>query len=115
MLPGMDGFAVARSQRRSKISTPVIMLTARDATSDIVLGWIVESTTISRNHSPSRRTSTSASLSYRMADLELDPLTHAASRSGVSITLTRTEFLLLEFMMRNPRVVLRRDTIINAV
>jgi DNA-binding response OmpR family regulator len=50
-----------------------------------------------------------------MDDLELDPLTHAASRSGKPINLTRTEFLLLEFLMRNPRIVLRRDTIINAV
>jgi DNA-binding response OmpR family regulator len=126
MLPGMDGFAVARSLRHSKVSTPVIMLTARDATSDIVLGLdsgvddyltkpFAFEELFARLRALGRRTSTSASLSYRMADLELDPLTHAASRSGVSITLTRTEFLLLEFMMRNPHVVLRRDTIINAV
>src|SRR5580698_10195542 len=38
MLPGMDGFTVARSLRNSRISTPIIMLTARDATGDIVRG-----------------------------------------------------------------------------
>ena len=102
------------------------MLTARDATSDIVLGLdsgvddyltkpFAFEELFARLRALGRRACTSASLSYRMADLELDPLTHAASRSGVSITLTRTEFLILEFMMRNPHVVLRRDTIINAV
>ena len=63
----------------------------------------------------SRRAPTSPTLSYRLEDLELNPLTHAASRSGREITLTRTEFLLLEFLMRNPHIVLRRDTIIDAI
>lgn len=126
MLPGIDGFTVARSLRNAKISTPVLMLTARDATTDIVCGLdsgvddyltkpFAFEELFARLRALGRRTATSASLLYRIADLELDPLTHTASRSGISITLTRTEFLLLEFMMRNPHVVLRRDTIINAV
>lgn len=126
MLPGMDGFAVARSLRNSKISTPMIMLTARDATTDIVRGLdsgvddyltkpFAFEELFARLRALGRRITTAASLSYRFEDLELDPLTHAASRSGVPISLTRTEFLLLEFMIRNPHVVLRRDTIINAV
>jgi DNA-binding response OmpR family regulator len=126
MLPGMDGFAVARSLRNSKVSTPMIMLTARDATTDIVRGLdsgvddyltkpFAFEELFARLRALGRRITTAASLSYRFEDLELDPLTHAASRSGVPISLTRTEFLLLEFMIRNPHVVLRRDTIINAV
>jgi DNA-binding response OmpR family regulator len=126
MLPGMDGFAVARSLRNSKVSTPMIMLTARDATTDIVRGLdsgvddyltkpFAFEELFARLRALGRRIITAASLSYRFEDLELDPLTHAASRSGVPISLTRTEFLLLEFMIRNPHVVLRRDTIINAV
>lgn len=126
MLPGMDGFAVARSLRNSKVSTPMIMLTARDATTDIVRGLdsgvddyltkpFAFEELFARLRALGRRITTAASLSYRFEDLELDPLTHAASRSGVPISLTRTEFLLLEFMMRNPHAVLRRDTIINAV
>jgi DNA-binding response OmpR family regulator len=126
MLPGMDGFTVARSLRNSRISTPVIMLTARDATSDIVRGLdsgvddyltkpFAFEELFARLRALGRRTTASASLSYRLEDLELNPLTHAASRSGVPISLTRTEFLLLEFMMRNPHVVLRRDMMINAV
>ena len=126
MLPGLDGFGVAKSLRAAKISTPIIMLTARDATSDIVRGLdsgvddyltkpFAFDELFARLRALGRRTTASASLLYRIDDLELDPLTHAASRSDKPINLTRTEFLLLEFLMRNPRIVLRRDTIINAV
>jgi DNA-binding response OmpR family regulator len=126
MLPGVDGFSIARSVRDSKISTPIIMLTARDATRDIVRGLdsgvddyltkpFAFEELFARLRALGRRTISSASLHYRMDDLELDPLTHVASRSSRPINLTRTEFLLLEFLMKNPHVVLRRDTIINAV
>jgi DNA-binding response OmpR family regulator len=126
MLPGIDGFAVARSLRNSRVSTPILMLTARDATRDVVRGLdsgvddyltkpFAFEELFARLRALGRRTTTSASLSYRIDDLELDPLTHAASRNGRPISLTRTEFLLLEFMMRNPHAVLRREVIINAV
>jgi DNA-binding response OmpR family regulator len=126
MLPRLDGFGLARSLRASKIFTPIIMLTARDATSDIVRGLdsgvddyltkpFAFEELFARLRALGRRTATSTSLRFSIADLELDPLTHAASRSGRPIHLTRTEFLLLEYLMRNPRIVLRRDTIINAV
>ncbi len=126
MLPGIDGFTVARSLRDSKISTPILMLTARDATRDVVRGLdsgvddyltkpFAFEELFARLRALGRRTTSSASLSYRIEDLQLDPLTHAASRNGRPISLTRTEFLLLEFMMRNPHVVLRREAIINAV
>jgi DNA-binding response OmpR family regulator len=126
MLPGIDGFAVARSLRDARISTPILMLTARDATSDVVRGLdngvddyltkpFVFEELFARLRALERRRHTPTSLLYRVADLELDPLTHAASRAGRPISLTRTEFLLLEFMMRNPHAVLRRDAIINSV
>jgi DNA-binding response OmpR family regulator len=126
MLPGIDGFTVARSLRNSSVSTPILMLTARDAIRDVVHGLdsgvddyltkpFAFEELFARLRALSRRTTPSASLSYRFEDLELDPLTHAASRSGRPIRLTRTEFLLLEFMIRNPHVVLRREAIINAV
>jgi DNA-binding response OmpR family regulator len=126
MLPGIDGFTVARALRDSRISTPILMLTARDATRDVVRGLdsgvddyltkpFAFEELFARLRALGRRTTSSASLSYRLEDLQLDPLTHAASRNGRPISLTRTEFLLLEFMMRNPHVVLRREAIINAV
>lgn len=126
MLPGMDGFAVARSLRDAKIGTPILMLTARDSKEDIVRGldsgvddYLTKPFSFeelfARLRALARRSASSPALKYRIGDLELDPLTHAASRSGRDINLTRTEFLLLEFLMRNPQIVLRRDAIINAV
>lgn len=126
MLPGVDGYSVARSLRNSNIVTPIIMLTARDATADIVKGLdsgvddyltkpFAFEELFARLRALSRRAPVSPTLSYRLEDLELNPLTHAASRAGREITLTRTEFLLLEFLMRNPQVVLRRDAIIDAI
>lgn len=126
MLPGMDGFSVARSLRDSKVSTPILMLTARDATGDIVRGLdsgvddyltkpFAFDELFARLRALGRRVISSPALTYRIEDLELNPLTHIASRAGRKISLTRTEFLLLEFLMRNAHVVLRRDAIIDAV
>jgi DNA-binding response OmpR family regulator len=55
------------------------------------------------------------SAKLRIADLELDPSTHEVQRGSKRIVLTPKEYLLLEFLLRNPGRVLRRDTIINAV
>jgi len=126
MLPGMDGFTVARSLRDSRVSTPILMLTARDATQDIVRGLdsgvddyltkpFAFDELFARLRALARRRNTSPLMQYQVEDLCLDPETHAASRSGRSIILTRTEYLLLEFMMQHPNAVLRRDAIINAV
>jgi DNA-binding response OmpR family regulator len=126
MLPGMDGFSVAHSLREIKIATPILMLTARDATNDVVRGLdcgvddyltkpFAFAELFARLRAIGRRPPTTASLLFRIDDLQLDPRTHAASRAGRPISLTRTEFLILEFMMRNPHSVLRRESIINAV
>jgi DNA-binding response OmpR family regulator len=126
MLPGMDGFSIARSLREANVYTPILMLTARDSTGDVVRGLdsgvddyltkpFAFEELFARLRALGRRTISSPTLMHRIEDLELNPLTHAASRAGREITLTRTEFLILEFMMRNPHMVLRRDAIINAV
>jgi len=126
MLPGMDGFTVAKSLRNAKVATPILMLTARDATGDKVRGLdsgvddyltkpFAFDELFARLRALSRRAAVSRTLSYQLEDLELNPLTHVASRAGREIGLTRTEFLLLEFLMRNPHIVLRRDAIIDAV
>jgi len=126
MLPEMDGFSVARFLREAKVVTPILMLTALDATKDVVRGLdngvddyltkpFAFAELFARLRALSRRIPTTTSLSYQLEDLQLDPLTHNASRSGNPIVLTRTEFLLLEFMMKNPHTVLRREAIINAV
>jgi len=126
MLPGMDGFSVAHTLRKTAVATPILMLTARDATTDVVKGLdsgvddyltkpFAFAELFARLRALGRRQPTVVSLQYRVADLQLDPRTHAASRAGRPISLTRTEFLLLEFMMRHQESVLRREALINAV
>ena len=126
MLPLMDGYAVARSLRKAKVSTPILMLTARDGIADIVSGldsgvddYLTKPFSFeelfARLRALGRRTNVLTLMSYRIDDLELDPQTHAARRGGRPLRLTRTEFLLLEFMMRNQGIVLRRDVLIDAV
>jgi DNA-binding response OmpR family regulator len=126
MLPGIDGFTVARLLREAHITTPIVMLTARDATTDVVRGLdsgvddyltkpFAFAELFARLRAVSRRPPTMTSILLQIEDLSVDPLTHAASRAGRSVILTRTEFLILEFMMRHPRSVLRRDAIIDAV
>jgi DNA-binding response OmpR family regulator len=126
MLPGIVGFSVARSLRSAGISTPLLMLTARDSTKDIVKGLdsgvddyltkpFAFEELFARLRSIARRRSTPPVMQYKMEDLRLDPVTHLAARSGLPINLTRTEYLLLEFLMRHPDTVLRRDAIIDAV
>jgi DNA-binding response OmpR family regulator len=126
MLPGMDGFNIAHSLRKGGTATPILMLTARDATTDVVKGLdsgvddyltkpFAFAELFARLRALGRRPPTAASLLFQIDDLQLDPRTHAASRAGRSISLTRTEFLILEFMMRHPQSVLRRETLINAV
>lgn len=126
MLPGMDGFRVASELRRHGSAAHILMLTSRDAKADVVRGldsgvddYLTKPFSFeelfARLRALARRTTAPPTLCYEMGDLRLDPATHAASRSGRPISLTRTEHVLLEFLMRNPNVVLRRDTIINAV
>lgn len=126
MLPGMDGFSIAKELRKSGVATHVLMLTARDAKSDIVRGldcgvddYLTKPFSFdelfARLRALGRRGTASPQLIYELGDLKLDAITHAAARAGKAISLTRTEHLILEYLLRNPNVVLRRDAIINAV
>jgi DNA-binding response OmpR family regulator len=123
MLPGMDGFRVARTLRNVKISTPILMLTALDAKEDVVRGLdngvddyltkpFVFQELFARLRAVSRRQPVFPDRSFRVNDLELDPKAHSVSRGGMNIALTRTEFLILEFLMRNQGTVLDRQRII---
>jgi DNA-binding response OmpR family regulator len=126
MLPGMDGVRVAGELRRHGVPAHILMLTSRDAKADVVRGldsgvddYLTKPFSFeelfARLRALARRSAASPALHYEVGDLCMDPGTHTATRSGRPISLTRTEHLLLEFMMRNPNVVLRRDAIINAV
>jgi DNA-binding response OmpR family regulator len=126
MLPGLDGFEVARRLRKVENGTPILILTARDGEADIVRGLNLGADDyltkpfsfvefVARLHAVSRRGSASRSSKLRAADLILDPMTHEVYRGEERVALTRKEYLLLELLLRNAGRVLRRETIINSV
>ena len=125
MLPGIDGFEIADRLRQNGDATPILMLTARDAERDIIEGlnigaddYITKpfsfSELIARLRAVMRSTA-----SYRSAlvceDLVLDSSTHEASRAGVRLYLTRTEFLLLQKLMQNSGQAVSRLALIESV
>src|SRR5438067_5954923 len=126
MLPGMTGFEVVRRLRHAENHVPVLMLTARDAVSDIVKGLNLGADDylrkpfafhelLARLQALSRRGPVERLPKLKIADLELDSVTHTVCRAGKQIHLTRTEYLMLEFMMRHSGRALARNTILEAV
>jgi two-component system OmpR family response regulator len=128
MMPGIDGFEVARRLRNGGVHVPVLFLTARDATEDKVRGltlggddymtkpFSVEEL-VARIRAVLRRVKPSQTAKGRMvvADLELDEDTHEVRRAGHDIELTATEFKLLRYLMLNARRVLSKDQILDHV
>jgi hypothetical protein len=109
-MPHKDGITVVRLLRRKGVLAPVIFLTARDDIEDKVRGLdagaddyltkpfsIVE--LLARLRAVLRRQRPQANNLVRVADLELDMVTHDARRAGEKIELTRREFALLEFLI----------------
>ena len=125
LMPGVDGIEVCTRLRAAGDHTPVLMLTARDAVGDRVAGldagaddYMVKPFALqelqARLRALLRRSGnngTDDATTLRFDDLTLDVAGHSADRAGRQIDLTRTEFLLLDLFMRNPRVVLTRSVI----
>jgi DNA-binding response OmpR family regulator len=127
MLPKMDGLEVARRLRKEKNTTPILLLTARDAVPDIVKGLDVGADDyltkpfsfaefLARLRALGRRPSTSPTPPrLEVGDLILDPNTRQVFRGKHEIRLTATEYKLLEFLMRRPGGVASRRAIVEAV
>jgi DNA-binding response OmpR family regulator len=126
MLPLMDGFAVARKLRAARNQTPILMLTARDATRDVVEGlnlgaddYLVKpfafDVLLARLNAVSRRGPIPQPVTLQVADLTLNPAAREVARSGRRIALTRTEYGLLELLMKRAGRVVSRDNLIEAV
>src|SRR5665648_111525 len=110
MMPGIDGFEVARRLRNGGSSLPVLFLTARDATEDKVRGL-----TSGGDDYMTKPFGVEALGRTVVADLELDEDTHEVRRAGHDIELTATEFKLLRYLMLNARLVLSKDQILDHV
>lgn len=132
MMPKLDGLEVCRELRSQGDDIPILLLTARDSVSERVAGldagaddyltkpFALEEL-LARTRSLIRRAARPASVDTQQTeilkfdDLELDPATRDVTRGGRQISLTRTEFALLELLLRNPRKVLSRTTILEDV
>jgi len=120
MLPIRSGIEVCRSLRNHHLKTPILMLTARDALEDRVLGldsgaddYLVKPFELeelrARLRALLRRESDDKSGLITIADLTLDPANHFVERGGQPIELTSREYALLEYMIRNPNRLITRQ------
>jgi len=125
MLPGVDGIEVCR-RLRGGLNTPILMLTARDAVGDKIVGLeagaddylakpFVFDELVARVRALLRRAAPDGPEILRLADLELDTGTREVRRGDRGFQLTAREYELLEFLMRHPRQVLTRDLIFQRV
>jgi len=132
MLPGKNGIEVCRQLRADQVQTPILMLTALGTTENVVIGldsgaddYLTKPFKFQELEARirsllRRRVATPVNGKdndnvLRMADLELDINTKQATRKGRSMTLTATEYRLLEYLLRNPRKVLSRVEILEHV
>ena len=126
MLPKLDGRQVARRLREAKVDTRILMLTARDAASDVVDGldcgaddYLVKpfafEVLLARLRALARRLPSTQPPLLEIDDLVLDPAAHRVARGDVEIRLSGTEFSLLHFLMRRARQTVPRGTLIQAV
>lgn len=127
MLPGLDGFGVARRVREAKVATPILLVTARDHLEDKIRGldsgaddYVVKPFQVAellarirallrRRHLPP------AAPVLQVDDLRLDLGSRLATRADRSFALSATEFSLLEYLMRHPGQVLTRRMLLEHV
>jgi len=126
LMPDIDGLEVCRRLRASGDKTPVLMLTARIEVEDRVAGldagaddYVTKpfdlEELLARLRALLRRAGSPTDQVLRFADLVLDPVAHEVHRGDRLIEVTRTEFLLLELFLLNPRQVLSRSIIFERV
>ena len=120
MMPGMDGLTVLKKIRQKKISTPVILLTARDSIEDRVSGldagandYLVKPFAYeelsARIRVLLRKPAETPKTCYRVGGLEVHMDTHQVLRDGEEVKLSGKEFALLRYMVQNAGTVLSRD------
>lgn len=126
MLPGHDGIEILKTLRARGTKTPVLLLTARDAVEDRVLGlesgaddYLVKpfafTELVARIHSLLRRVTPAEPLRKSLADLVMDLEAHRVWRAGKNIELTPREFNLLAYLLRQPGQVVTREMLAKEV
>ena len=126
MLPKLDGLTLCRRVRDKRITTPVLLLTARNTVEAKVSGFdtgadqflakpFAFAELLAGIRALLRRGSAQPLAHLQAADLRLDPASHRVWRAGQEISLTNKEYALLEFLLRNKNRVLTRTAIIEHV
>jgi two-component system response regulator MprA len=126
LMPKLDGLEVCRELRARGDEVPILMLTARDAVQDRVDGldagaddYVVKpfalEELLARLRALLRRMNGDGAEALSYADLTLNPATREVRRGERAIELTKTEFALLEHLLRHPRLVLTRSQLFEAV
>jgi len=126
MLPGLDGFGVVHQLRQVGCQTPVLMLTARDTNRDVIHGLKMGADDyltkpfdlevfIARLRAVARRANAPLTLFLTASDLTLNTATREVTRRKRVIDLTRTEYGLLELLVRNAGRIVSRELIIETV
>jgi DNA-binding response OmpR family regulator len=119
MLPKKDGLAVCRDLRAKAVSTPILMLTAKDSVEDKVTGldtgaddYLVKpfafSELLARIRALLRREVLPKTQRVQVGDLSLDPQSREVWRDGSRLELTAKEYSILEYFMRRPNAVVTR-------
>ena len=125
-LPQKDGFTVARELRRNGVATPILMLTGRDTTADVVRGLdagaddyltkpFAFDELLARVRAMTRRRTTVAGGVLRYDDLELDRLRREVRRGAIRLDLAPREFRLLEHFLLSPEQVITRTNLLEKV
>jgi len=127
MLPGsIEGIGICKEVRQQGIHTPILLLTAKDQVRDRVVGlnagaddYLVKpfafEELLARIRALLRRPKDTKGPELKVKDLTLDPVTFEVKRGNTTINLSRREFALLEYLMRNANRVLGKDAIISHV
>jgi len=127
MLPGIDGLEVARSMRTRGLDVPILMLTARSQTQDVVTGFDAGaddylrkpfeiSELLSRVRALLKRVEhEKPTAQYRVGDIEIDPASRSVTVAGEPVNFTAKEYDLLEYFVANAGRVISRDEILESV
>ncbi len=122
MLPGLDGITLCKKLKEQGNNTPILMLTAREAVKDRVIGLdagaddymtkpFAFEELLARVRVILRKRPVTQELKLEIGDLVLDLITHKVKRGGDDIELTTKEYALLEFLMRNAGNIVTRTMI----
>jgi two-component system, OmpR family, response regulator len=123
MLPELDGLSISRNLRAKGSHVPILMLTAKGQIEDKVEGldagaddYLTKPFSflelLARVRALSRRPKKTLGTKLTVSDLVLDPSSFIVARGGTEVKLSHKEFILLEYLMRNPAKILTKDQII---